>query len=180
MNRPLAVALLLAALVAGCGKPALRGSTRTPDAGTADRRIAAAGASAESESGPRVDVTRYPGSLILPPLDLTITDPAAVDRLERDIEALPPYTPGTRFCTIDFGTTYTLIFKDAGEPVLTAVISALGCRGVILSNGRTLFAATHPGLYVDLGAALGLPADELIPFPWPARPGAVFSPQRAS
>jgi hypothetical protein len=180
MYRPLAVALLLAALLAGCGNAVLSGSTRTPNAGPADRWIAAPGISTEAESGPSIDVTRYPGSLILPPLDRTITDPAAINRLERDIDALPPYTPGTRFCTIDFGTTYTLVFKNAGEPVATAVISVLGCRWVILSNGRTLFAATSSGLFVDLGKALGLPAGELIPFPWPTRPGAVFSPQAAS
>lgn len=143
MMRAVAVAGIFAMLVAGCGAAVL-GTTPTD---------------------PSVRITRTPGLLILPPLDQTITDAATVVRLWADIEGLPTFPAGTISCPIDFGTSYTLTFNDPGQPALMAVISALGCRPVKLSDGRVLWALDSPSLYSDLGSALELSPDELIPVP---------------
>ena len=91
---------------------------------------------------------------------------------------LPPFPAGTIACPADFGTSYKLVFEDRGQPALTAVISAQGCRGVTLSDGRVLWALSSPSLDTDLGAALGLTQDQLIPFPCPPPQGTVCSGDR--
>ena len=152
MTRLLAVAsLLLSMLGAGCGA-AVVGSTPLD---------------------PSVRITRTPGLFILPALDQTIADLGTVARLRADIVRLPPFPAGTIACPADFGTSYKLVFEDRGQPALTAVISAQGCRGVTLSDGRVLWALSSPSLDTDLGAALGLTQDQLIPFPCPPPQGTV-------
>ncbi len=159
MMRPMAIAgLLLALLVTGCGAAVL-GTTPT---------------------GASVRITRTPGLFILPPLDQTITDTETVTRIRADIEGLPPFPAGTTSCPIDFGTSYTLVFHDPGQPPLRAVVSALGCKGVTLSDGRVLWALTSPALYSDLGAALGLSPEELMPLPCPPPQGTVCYQQPRS
>ena len=151
MMRPMAIAgLLLAMLVTGCG--------------------AAVGTTPTDQS---VRITRTPGLFILPPLDQTITDTETVSRLRADIEGLPTFPAGTTSCPIDFGTSYTLVFNDPGQPALRAVVSAQGCSWVTLSDGPVLWALTSQSLYSDLGAALGLSPDELMPLPCPPARGTV-------
>jgi hypothetical protein len=158
MKRLLNVAsLLLAMLLAGCGIAVL--STTSTD--------------------PTVRITWTPGLFLLPPIDRTITDTGTVARLRSDIEGLPTFPAGTISCPIDFGTSYTLVFNDPDQPALRAVVSALGCRGVTLSDGRVLWALTSPSLYSDLGAALGLSPDELMPLPCPPPHGTVCYQQPA-
>jgi hypothetical protein len=149
--------LLLAMLVTGCGVAVL-GTTPT---------------------NASVRITRTPGLFILPPLAQTITDTEAVTRLRADIEGLPTFPAGTISCPADAGTSYTLLFNDPGQSALRAVVSAQGCRGVTLSDGRVLWALTSPSLYSDLGAALGLSPDELMPFPCPPPRGTVCYQQPA-
>ena len=147
MTRRMAVGgLLLSVFVVGCSPAVL-------DAHTTDQSVR---------------ITRNPGLFILPALDQTITDTGTVARLRADIDRLPPLPAGVMSCPIDFGTTYTLMFKGSGQPLLTAVLAAQGCRVVKLSDGRVLWAVSSTSLYTDLGAALGLTQDELIPFPCPA------------
>lgn len=159
-----AFTVVMAGLLTSCSSTALVSGvavtkTPVPQAATA---TAVAGVAS-------VRITRNPGTFILlPPIDRTITDPATVTRLENDIDHLPAFPTGGMSCTIDFFTTYTLVFSNGTTPVLTAVVSALGCRVVTLSTGRTLSAARAPWLYTDLGATLGLTMDELQPFPCPA------------
>ncbi|MFI5286800.1 MAG: hypothetical protein ACHQ4F_10830 [Candidatus Dormibacteria bacterium] len=124
-----------------------------------------------------IRITRNPGLFILPALDRTITDTGTVARLRADIDRLPPLPAGVMSCPVDFGTTYTLMFKDSGQPVLTAVLAAQGCRVVRLSDGRVLWGVNATSLYTDLGTALGLTQDELIPFPCPALGRSVCYPQ---
>jgi hypothetical protein len=149
--------LVLSMLVAGCGSAALESTAIDPS----------------------VRITRTPGLFILPTLDQTITDQHTVTRLRSDIDRLPPFPAGTFACPVDFGTSYTLVFKDSRQPTLTAVVSVQGCRGVTLSDGRVLWAMNSPSLYTDLGAALDLKQDELIPFPCPLPQGTVCYQQPA-
>jgi hypothetical protein len=120
-----------------------------------------------------VEVTRTPGLFILPAVDQTIDDQNTVRRLQADIDRLPPFPAGAISCPIDFGTSYKLVFMDAGLPTETAVVSAQGCQGVTLGDGRVLWAVNAPSLYTDLGTALGLSSAQLIPFPCPPPQGTV-------
>ena len=155
MPRILALGFLIGVLVAGCGTARLVDTT----------------------SAPRLQITRTPGLLILPPLAATITNPSTVNRLVDDIRELPPFPAGTTSCPVDFGTSYKLDFRSAGKTFLTAVISVQGCQGVQLSDGGSLWAANAPSLFTDLGAALSLKPGELIPFPCPAPSGTICYPQ---
>jgi hypothetical protein len=148
------LALLMAPLLAGCGAALLGAGTGT--------------AAGENTS---LEVTRTPGLFILPALDQTIHDPGTIDRLETDIKRLPPFPDGAISCPIDFGTSYKLVFKDGRLPTETAVVSVQGCRGVILGDGRALWALSSPSLFADLQAALGLTPDQFVPFPCPAPQG---------
>jgi hypothetical protein len=150
------LAILLSPLLAGCGA-ALLGS----------------GSDTGGSANTTLQITRTPGLFILPALDQTINDPSTIDRLEADINRLPPFPAGAISCPVDFGTTYKLVFKADGAPTETAVISVLGCRGVILGDGRALWALSSPSLFADLGSALGLPPDQLAPFPCPPPRGTV-------
>jgi len=110
-----------------------------------------------------VRVTRDPGLLVIPKIDQTIADRNVAAKLAGDIEALPPFLNGALMCSNDFGTTYDLTFSTVTGASWSAVVSVLGCRGVNLSNGRRLWAHNANRLFTDLGAALGLAPDELIP-----------------
>ncbi len=156
MTRLAALLVLLASpLLGGCGAAAF-----------------GAGAAATS-----LQITRTPGLFILPAVDQTIDDPSTINRLQADIDQLPPFPSGTMSCPIDFGTSYNLVFTGAGLTTETAVISAQGCRAVKLSDGRVLWASDSTSLYNDLGAALGLSQAQLIPFPCPPLQGTVCYPQ---
>ena len=101
LMRLLAIAgLPLAMLLAGCGIAVL-GTTSTD---------------------PSVRITRTPGLFILPRLDQTITDSGTVARLRADIDRLPAFPAGAISCPVDFGTSYTLVFNDPGQPALRAVV----------------------------------------------------------
>lgn len=112
-----------------------------------------------------VRITRTPGLFVLPPLAQTITDRAIAGGLASDIESLPVFPSGIVSCPVDFGTSYTLAFSTAGGGAWSAVISVLGCRRVKLSDGRVLSALNASKLFADLGGALDLAPDELIPRP---------------
>lgn len=114
-----------------------------------------------------VHITRDPGLFVVPEIDPTITNRDVAGTLAGDIEALPPFPKGAIMCPADFGTTYDLTFSTDSGARWSAVLSALGCRGVDLSNGRTLWAYDASKLFTDLGSALGLAPDELIPRPCP-------------
>jgi hypothetical protein len=151
MKRMLSLGLLIAVLASGCGTARL----------------------VDSATDASVRITRTPGLFILPPLAVTITDPATVARLLDDINTLPPFPTGTFSCPIDFGTSYTLAFGAGAVPQLTAVISAQGCRGVRLSDRRSLGALNSPPLFADLGTALHLTQAALIPYPCPPPSGTL-------
>jgi hypothetical protein len=155
MKRMLFLGLVIGVLASGCGTARL----------------------VDSPTATSVRITRTPGLFILPPLAVTITDPATAARLLDDINALPPFPAGTVSCPIDFGTSYTLTFRFAPPPQLTAVISAQGCRGVQLSDRRSLWAGNSPSLFADLGAALHLTQAALIPYPCPPPSGTLCYPQ---
>ncbi|MHB8488789.1 MAG: hypothetical protein ACYDCS_07670 [Candidatus Dormibacteria bacterium] len=155
MKRILSCGLLIGMLVAGCGTASLADATHDLS----------------------VRVTRTPGLFILPALAVTITDPSMVNELLDDIRRLPPMPAGVMSCPVDFGTSYTLQFRSSGTRALTAVIAAQGCREVQMSDGRLLWAATSPSLFFDLGTALHLTQDELIPSPCPPRSGSICYPQ---
>lgn len=146
-------ALIASTVLVGCGTAGLGRNTAVDVAGTVE---------------PSVGITRTPGLFILPALDQTITDPATVNRLKADIARLPAFPSGAIACPVDFGTSYKLVFKVDSVPTETAVISAEGCRGVTLGDGRVLWALSSPSLFADLGAALGLTPDQLQPLPCPA------------
>lgn len=113
-----------------------------------------------------VHVIRQNGLLPLPRIDVTIHDPAVVDRLANDITGLP-LAPGSIVnCPEDFGTSYTLTFSMPGQSAWKAVVDAQGCRFVQLSNGPTRSAAQGP-LFTDLGNALGLALADVNPDPCP-------------
>lgn len=132
--------------------------------------VAACGGAAAAAAS--VHITRTPGLFILPPVDRTVTDPRMVMRLASDIEGLPLLPSRSIACPADTGTSYTLAFAIPGASPWTAVISVSGCRGVTLSDGPARSAASSASLFTDLGTALGLPLDELIPGPCPAPTGA--------
>lgn len=111
-----------------------------------------------------VHITRNPGLVVVPKLDRTITDAAIATQLANDIQNLPAFPNGAMNCPVDFGTTYSLAFSSGWS----AVASVQGCQTVKLSDGRTLWAWNATKLFTDLGSALGLAQDELIPIPCPA------------
>jgi len=96
-------------------------------------------------------------------IDRTIANRNVAGTLAGDVEALPPFPKGAIMCPADFGTTYDLAFSTVTGGSWSAVVSVLGCTGVNLSNGRRLWAYDARMLFTDLGAALGLAPDELIP-----------------
>lgn len=110
-----------------------------------------------------VHVTRAPGLLVLPALDLTITDPTLAARLATDIRNLP-VAPSVCAGGVDYGTSYSLTFASSGTPSWTAVIQVFGCDEVTLSSGPVL-QVRSPALWADLAQALDLTSDELRPLP---------------
>ncbi len=93
-----------------------------------------------------------------------------VDRLAGDIQKLEVIPPGTAyFCPIDYGTTYRLDFSRPGEAAWTAKVAALGCQHIQLSDGSEL-RTDGSTFFADLGAALGMSQDELLPRPCPPEP----------
>jgi hypothetical protein len=113
-----------------------------------------------------VHVTRDPGTLALSALDRTVSNQTDVDQLVTDIHALPRFPAEPILCPADFGTKYTLDFNDeSGKTVWVAIIEAAGCQRVVLNDGRILWAAKSPSLFVHLGSALGLSQSELLPRP---------------
>jgi len=127
-----------------------------------------------------VHITRDPGLFVLPQVDQTITNRDVAATLAGDIEALPAFPPRIISCPVDFGTSYTLLFNTTSTRHWSATVSAQGCRTVRLSDGRTLWALLTPKLFADLGAALGLAPDELIPRPCVGvASGSRCYPQRA-
>ncbi len=150
MARLVAVAALLAT-IAGCGGSAVVMSVR---------------------------ITRTPGLFVLPTVDQTITHSSTASRLASDIQTLPPFPSDTMHCPIDFGTSYRLAFKGgSASATWTADVAVLGCQRVNLSDGRILWAVNSSKLFGDLGAALGLAPDELVPRPCPEPPGTHCYPQ---
>jgi hypothetical protein len=112
-----------------------------------------------------VHITRDPGLLVIPQIDETIADRDVAATLAGDIEALPPFPPRVISCPVDFGTSYSLTFSTTRAQHWSATLSAQGCHAVRLSDGRVLWALLATKLFADLGAALGMAPDELIPRP---------------
>ncbi len=130
--------------------------------------LLACGTTSSGASVVSVRVTRQAGLVVVPALDQTVSDPGTAQQLATDVLALPRFQPGGYLCPVDFGTTYTLLFSTRTPYRWSAVVSVLGCQTVKLSDGRVLRAANTSKLYADLGAALGLPPDELVPRPCPS------------
>jgi hypothetical protein len=93
---------MLVLALAGCGNPAL-------------------GATA-----PALHVTRT--GWRLPPLDVTVTDPAQVRRLFDAALALRQVPAGEYSCPADFGTRYHLTFTAHDSPPTAMTMDASGCR----------------------------------------------------
>jgi hypothetical protein len=119
--------------------------------------------------GSTVQITRTPGLLALPPLEVTITDTQEVADLSSDIQSLPQghelYS-----CPISWGTSYSLTFSSTGTPSWTAIIPVWGCGLVTLSNGPERSALNATTLWSDLGNALGLVTDQVEPYGCGAQP----------
>jgi hypothetical protein len=115
-----------------------------------------------------VHITRDPGLVVVPTVNQTITNRGVAGKLASDIEALPAFPKGAFVCPIDFGTSYSLMFSTTSGGHWSATVFVLGCQPVKLSDSRTLWAMNATQLFADLGAALGLAPDELIPRPCPA------------
>ena len=179
MNRLCAVALLLAALLADAATPHCLDRRPNPRLRLQTGRVPLPAHPPNLRAVPSIDVTRYPGSLIRASRSgnhrLGRHQPAGTrhrcaapvhagnegflhGRLRHDLHA------GLREC----GRAR----PDRGRSRRSA------CRGAILSNGCTLFAATSPGLCRAPPGRSSWPPrpTTLIPFPWLARPGAVSSP----
>ena len=118
-----------------------------------------------ASGGTQVDVhiTRTPGLLALPALDLTVGDSALAARLATDIRSLP-VAPSVCAGGVDYGTSYSLTFASPGTPSWTAVIQVFGCDEVTISNGAAR-QVRSPALWADLAQALDLTSDELRPLP---------------
>ena len=118
-----------------------------------------------ASGGTQVDVriTRTPGLLVLPALDLTITDSALAARLVTDIRSLP-VAPSVCAGGVDYGTSYSLTFASPGTPSWTALIEVFGCDEVTISDGPAR-QVQSPALWADLAQALDLTSDELRPLP---------------
>jgi hypothetical protein len=117
-----------------------------------------------------VHVVRTPGLLVLPQVDRTITDRVVAGRLADDIRGLRPWAievPNSRdvavSCPMDYGTSYTLTFTSPGSASWTATIGILGCSLVSIPGWPTLLDFGATPLLDDLGTALGLSPDELVP-----------------
>jgi len=125
-----------------------------------------------------VHISRDPGLLVVPQIDQTITNRDVAATLAGDIEGLPAFPPGFISCPVDFGTRYILTFSTVTGQIWSARVSAQGCRGVKLSDGRTLWALPATKLFADLGTALRLAPDEVVPRPCSgAAPGSICYPQ---
>jgi hypothetical protein len=122
------------------------------------RSVGTSGSSAPTQ----VHIVRTPGLLVLPPVNVAISDSATAARLASDIRGLPNEPT---FCIGGggFGTSYTLTFAGPGTTTWTATIEVGGCDSIDVSNGPVLSAANAPNLWSDLGSALGLTSDEVNP-----------------
>src|SRR5207302_7953578 len=112
-----------------------------------------------------VHVMRQPGFGVVPPLDRSITDKHVAAQLAADITGLPAFPSGSMMCPIDSDTRYTLVFSSVSSHSWSAVLSVLGCQSVKLNDGRVLWAVHATKLFADLGEALGLAPDDLVPRP---------------
>jgi hypothetical protein len=110
----------------------------------------------------QLHIVRFPGEVVLPPLDRTISDKPIVARLATDIRSLPLF-PRDERCAASDGTYYSLTFTPAGAPSWTASIGAQGCEVVQIAGKPVQWAAHSPQLWADLATALGLRADQVQP-----------------
>jgi hypothetical protein len=110
-----------------------------------------------------VQVTRTAGLLVLPKLDVTVTDQQFVEGLARGIRRLPD-APTVCMGGASYGTTYTLKFTAPHEAAWTAVVQVFGCDEVTLSSGF-IGQATSSTLWSELAAALGISVSEVKPLP---------------
>jgi len=115
-----------------------------------------------NEGASALHVVRNAGSLSLPGLDRTIHDSQAIAMVAEDIRELPLFPPAER-CPASFGTYYSLTFRMGGAPSWTAIIAAQGCETVQASGQQVRWAVHEPQLWKDLGNALGLSVDQLLP-----------------
>jgi hypothetical protein len=145
-----ATALVLASAVTAVGVLAFHTAPRSGGG--------AAGPTAQGQ----LHIIRTPGNLVLPQLDLTISNSHTIASLAADIRALPSFPRGER-CPAAFGTYYSLTFMPVGGSAWTARIQAQGCEIVEIKGKPTLWAAHSPQLWMDLRNALGLRANQVQP-----------------
>ncbi len=96
----------------------------------------------------------------LAPLDVTVQDAAAVQRLYQAAFQLERVPHGAIFhCPVDFGLVYTLDFFEGAREVQQMRLSATGCRFLVMGSGDTRF--TTEDFLALVARTLGIPS--LIP-----------------
>jgi len=81
------------------------------------------GVPAEVASPPNIlTVVRYNDMQPIPPLEVTIDEPAVVQNVYAALSAIPPASrfPGPYYCPSDFGINYVLTFRHGEAAVLSA------------------------------------------------------------
>jgi hypothetical protein len=120
------------------------------------------GGATGSTTQAQVRIVRFPGNLLLAPLDRTVRHATIVAALASDIESLPAY-PSDERCPADSGTYYSLTFTLAGSSPWTAKVDVTGCEVVQVPGHPTQWAAHTPRLWSDLNDALGIDPRNLPP-----------------
>ena len=120
------------------------------------------GGATGSTTQAQVRIVRFPGDLLLAPLDRTVRDATIVAALASDIENLPVYPTAER-CPADSGTYYSLTFTLPGSSPWMAKVDVTGCEVVQVPGHPTQWAAHTPQLWSDLNDALGIDPRNLPP-----------------
>ncbi len=93
-------------------------------------------------------------SFVFPPF-VTSSDAAAVAAVARAACALPDFPPGAYSCPLDYGVTYSLVFRSGSVDVGAVTADPTGCP-TLTGLGPTR--AADPPFWAQLAVALGLPA----------------------
>ncbi len=102
--------------------------------------VNAAGGSAAHPTRLHVTRTILPG-YHLDPLEVTVQDEAAVQRLYQAAYKLEPVPPGAIFfCPIDYDLVYTLDFFQGEREVQQMHLKATGCRFLTIGSDDDRFA----------------------------------------
>lgn len=115
----------------------------------------------------RVQVTRAWQINQFPPLDQTIADPAATQRLYQAVTSLPPYHAQIS-CPKDVGLKYLLDFSHDGTPVAKVLVYASGCAYVQIPSETSKRAPTDD-FWTLLAQTLDISTSDLFPRPYPSQ-----------